>query len=338
MAEPEILFDVDASKILAKLHLGALEACKRWLSEGFFVNTGIKNDNPSATPDNPGKVEFDITNGQYEVGYVTDVNFTFNNAFNRIAEQIAPLAAQLNTSGGESVKLGEADDKPLFSKEINANKEKQRKDRDDKINANVEHVDKKLQDLIKKNQNDLKKAGFEFSNALDEFKKTPSFTKWIADQNKRRAAAKKSKIDPSSITQSTLKRFPELYSRFLNTVKKVLDKDSKTFMQQALKNGNGLDFKNVSEKDRTNAFNGLMSYMKVFIGDKASALKEDQVVMQFVDAKAKDSNSKSLVANYEIIDANFKDVEIQQKQNDADGDHAKFRVCFKIGYSVVVDK
>ena len=337
MAEPEILFDVDASKILAKLHLGALEACKQWRADGFFVNTGIKNDNPSATPDNPGKVEFDITNGQYEVGYVTDVNFTFNNAFNRIAEQIAPLIAQLNVSGGES--LGEDDaDKPLLSKDINANKEKQRQNRNDAVNANIEKIDKQLQDLIKKNRNDLQKAGFEFTNALEEFKKSNAFNKWIVEQNKKRVEAKLNKIDPKTITQSTLKNYPELYNRFLNTVQKMLVKDSKTFMAQARKNGNGLDFDMISEKDKKSAFEGIKSYMQVFVGDKAKDFKEEQVVMQYVNPTAKTSTDKSLVENFEIVDAGSKAVEIQQKNNDADGKSAKLKVCFKIGYSVVVDK
>ena len=98
MAEPEILFDVNASKILAKLHLGALEAVKQWLSEGFFVNTGIKNDNPSAKPDNPGKVEFDLTNGEYEIGYVTSIDFEAHDKLNQLIDKISPIIAKIKTN------------------------------------------------------------------------------------------------------------------------------------------------------------------------------------------------------------------------------------------------
>lgn len=68
------MLTVDASQLVAKLHLAGLQASGK--REGdFIVNTGIKNDSPNASPDNPGKVEFDLTGKKYQVGYVTDVSY-----------------------------------------------------------------------------------------------------------------------------------------------------------------------------------------------------------------------------------------------------------------------
>lgn len=65
--------NLDASEIIAKLHLGGRESSK--LVNIF--NTGILNDNPTATPKNPGKVSFDLTSkdGIYEVGVYSTIEY-----------------------------------------------------------------------------------------------------------------------------------------------------------------------------------------------------------------------------------------------------------------------
>lgn len=77
MANPTPLFDVDASQILAKLHLAGLEPVTLNANQ-FIVNTAIKNDNPKANPNNPGKVTFDLSNpsGEYCVGFVTEIKYS----------------------------------------------------------------------------------------------------------------------------------------------------------------------------------------------------------------------------------------------------------------------
>ena len=71
-----ILFEVDASQILAKLHLAGIQATKIG-PESFIINTGIVNDNPSAKPDKPGNVSFELKNSsvEYEVGYATWIEY-----------------------------------------------------------------------------------------------------------------------------------------------------------------------------------------------------------------------------------------------------------------------
>lgn len=338
MAEPEILFDVDASKILAKLHLGALEACKQWRADGFFVNTGIKNDNPTATPDNPGKVEFDITNGQYEVGYVTDIDFEADSTLNATIEKISPLIAKIKVNPSDLKEAEPANnvdaDKPLLSKDKNAQKQAQRDVRDEKIDSNVDTVYKKIDDLLNKSNKELVKNGFNKQKVIDDFKSTSdSFKKYLAKRNKNAKLKDKTAEDvkPEDVKISELKNNSTVFKDFAEFMIKSLQ-------NAAMKSGNSTSLSNISNSDFTNAFSGLQAYMQVFVGDKAKALKEESVVRQFAPSSAKDSNDKSLVANFEIVPADEKEVELQQKQNEANKDKATMKVCFKIGYSVVIDK
>lgn len=73
-----VLFEIDASKILAKLHLAGIKAGGLLDAKtDFYINTGIIDDDPKATPENPGKVTFDLTNSstEYQLGYVTTVSY-----------------------------------------------------------------------------------------------------------------------------------------------------------------------------------------------------------------------------------------------------------------------
>lgn len=63
------LFDIDASVLLAKLHVAAKDQVKT--NNGMFIiNTGIENPNDSAKPDNLGSVTFNLDNklGEYQLG------------------------------------------------------------------------------------------------------------------------------------------------------------------------------------------------------------------------------------------------------------------------------
>lgn len=75
------LFEVDASKIIAKLHLAGRQPLKIDTGVGeMLANTGIKDDDMNAKPDNPGKVTFDLTNNskEYQVGYVVPIMYHKN--------------------------------------------------------------------------------------------------------------------------------------------------------------------------------------------------------------------------------------------------------------------
>ena len=341
MAEPEILFDVDASKILAKLHLGALEAVKQWLSEGFFVNTGIKNDNPSAKPDNPGKVEFDLTNGEYEIGYVTSIDFEAHDKLNQLIDKISPIIAKIKTNQ----KIGEAEEssnnknvdeenKPLLSKDKNQKKHDERKERDSNINGEIKKAFDLINAEIKKFEKDLVEIGIDPNKQLEDIKKTNDFANLLkkANEEEKKKNPNYEDLTVDKITSyDNILFYPELF-------KKTMEQLVSNIMEAVKKKGSSTSLDNISDKDFKNAFSGLQAYMNVFVGDKANALKEDNVIKQFAPSEAKDSNDKKLVANYEIVPADDKEVELQQKNNEANKDKATMRVCFKIGYSVQIDK
>lgn len=70
------VFDIDAEILLAKLHLAAKE--QTITDQGMFVvNTGIKNSDDNAKPNNIGNVTFDLNNntGEYQLGVAKLFNY-----------------------------------------------------------------------------------------------------------------------------------------------------------------------------------------------------------------------------------------------------------------------
>ena len=99
----DVLFEVDASQIIAKLHLAGIQnSAFPDKATDFIVNTGIKNDDPKLKPDNPGKVSFDLKSpsGEYQVGFVTLIKYHKTYELENILDDIAEIYAK--TAGDES--------------------------------------------------------------------------------------------------------------------------------------------------------------------------------------------------------------------------------------------
>lgn len=94
----DVLFDIDASEILAKLHLAAKQQANV-KSPNFIFNTGIINDSDSATPEKPENVKFNLKNptNLYYVGYVTEFeykqSFDIRNKLNDLEKAQAKIAS-----------------------------------------------------------------------------------------------------------------------------------------------------------------------------------------------------------------------------------------------------
>ena len=277
--EPEILFEVDASKILAKLHLAGLQPCTYDQNKEFIVNTGIKNDDPKAKPDNPGKVEFDLSNsnGEYELGFVTTITYKFfqQAGVRHILQKIDSLASKLAVSQKDKEKS------PLLAKQ---------QDEDQKIVQELKDLlnDKDAQDILKNSKIDYTKFSFD-------------------------------------------------------------SQESTNAVREELKNHiNDLDAKAKEEDDRdkeiarakADAIGVLKTYVNVFAGpERASSINDNEVVMITVAPTVKSSTDKALVANYEIVPISDKDRAAMQKQFEASkGKDAEEKICFKIGYTVQIDK
>lgn len=73
MAAPDAkaMFEIDAGKLLAKLHLAGQEQ----VPNSIVINTAVKDPDSKATPQNPGKVSFDTKTQSYQVAVVKKVTF-----------------------------------------------------------------------------------------------------------------------------------------------------------------------------------------------------------------------------------------------------------------------
>ena len=172
-----LLFDVDASKIIAKLHLAAKKgSALRDGANDFIVNTGIVNDS-DASPEDPGKTRFDIKNpsGTYQIGYITSVKYykpyntdEKNANMQELFSKLEELKSKL-TGKDSSIKASEKDT------------EKDRKE--------FEAAMKTLRDAIKaKNNKDIPDDAT-LLNKDDEFKKLKAE---VDDLSKNTAKADKS--------------------------------------------------------------------------------------------------------------------------------------------------
>lgn len=132
-----VLFEIDAAQILAKLHLAAQSQMKG--QPGFVVNTGILNNSASATPENPGKVTFDLTNksGDYQVGYAIDFQQDSTTPHPKLIKLLDELAAIVSktTKAPVDAKIDKNDEKQKIQLkkdiiEMFANAKKKPKDTD----------------------------------------------------------------------------------------------------------------------------------------------------------------------------------------------------------------
>lgn len=277
--EPEVLFEIDAAKILAKLHLAGLQPCTYDQNKEFIVNTGIKNDDPKAKPENPGKVEFDLGNsqGEYELGFVTSVTYKFHqqSGVRSVLSKIDKLASELAVAEKDKEK------KPILAKQ---------EEEDNKKKQEIKDIldDPAAQDVLKKSKIDYTKFKFDSQEGVNAVRE--ELKKHIND------------LDDESADED-------------DRAKQI-------------------------ERARGDAIGVLKTYLNVFVGpDKVSSVKDDDVVTITVAPAVKSSSDNGLVANYEIQAISDQERAKMQKQFEANPKKdAEEKVCFKIGYTVQIDK
>lgn len=106
MADNMMLFTIDASQIVVKLHYAGLQPIRGDANEnhGFIVNTGIVDYNESNGPDNIGKTRFNLNNssGMYYVGWVRDFSYTTLIDLDNVMTDLLKMQAEM---AGEGKKL-----------------------------------------------------------------------------------------------------------------------------------------------------------------------------------------------------------------------------------------
>lgn len=105
MADKTILFTIDASEIIAKLHYAGLQPVKGDVKSndynGFIVNTGIVDDDPNGSPENIGNARFDLKNStnRYQVGFVRDFSYKMLFSLENIVTDVSKLRSEMLSKG-----------------------------------------------------------------------------------------------------------------------------------------------------------------------------------------------------------------------------------------------
>lgn len=345
MAEPEILFEVDVSQLLAKLHLAGLQPCSYDQNKEFIVNTGIKNDDPKAKPENPGKVQFDLGNsqGQYELGFVTTIGpYPRSTGLGNVVSQITEIIAKLKTSEGDkSEDTSDKDEEIRQNKSLlDKDKDAQKKDGEGDEGAadsavkdpkkaeelkEYEEVLDKINKVIGANEAQLKSSGIDIvkfqKEQLDAIGKSATYKK------------EKGEEPPTEINDILGTHF---FVEFVEALIKMLEEKSKgdESNEDAKKK-----YDDMKQKAQDKAGDQLSKYLTVFVGpEKSSKFNADDLVMIHINEKVKDSKDKTLVRNYEIIPMADKDRELELQKFQTDPANCVEKVCFKTGYTVQIDK
>ena len=345
MAEPEILFEVDASQLLAKLHLAGLQPCSYDQNKEFIVNTGIKNDDSKAKPENPGKVQFDLGNsqGQYELGFVTTIGpYPRSTGLGNVVSQITEIIAKLKTSEGDKSEDTSDEDEEIRKNKslLDKDKDAQKKDREGDEEAadsavkdpkkaeelkEYEEVLDKINKVIGANEAQLKSSGIDIvkfqKEQLDAIGKSATYKN------------EKGEKGPTEIDDILGTHF---FVEFVEALIKMLEEKSKgdESNEDAKKK-----YDDMKQKAQDKAGDQLSKYLTVFVGpEKSSKFNADDLVMIHINEKVKDSKDKTLVRNYEIVPMADKDRELELQKFQTDPANCVEKVCFKTGYTVQIDK
>lgn len=225
-----VLFEVDASQIIAKMHFAGLEATREGYDSGaFFVNTGIKNDNPMGKPNDIGKTRFDLTNktGEYQFGWIKPIVYEYTKGdYSAVAlkddiKTYQSYLASVETSG-------------VLDKQS-----KKEKDKSDAIKKNIQVACKKL---------GLDEPTEYTSDSLDELIKAVDNAKNIKDGDQA-STSNKSFIDMYDDAKAKSFKLLKNYMRFFAGVDNAkFDENQVGVMQVA----NGL--KGPNDKNLVKAF------------------------------------------------------------------------------------
>lgn len=175
--KPKFVFSVNVSKILAKLHLAGRTQAPNYL----IGNTLVKNDNLTSTPENPGKVEFDVKSGKVKKGEVCLVvhDVTFKGQIDVNAD-LKAKALKEEMKKAKSDKSSATDEKKSAT-----DKQKLTDDNSnvDKAQSEIDKADKEVSDVRKKYIARLKEIGL---GKLKDESTDEEISQAIKDENTQR--------------------------------------------------------------------------------------------------------------------------------------------------------
>ena len=321
MAEKTQNIVADMRKVLAKLHLAALNAVIDQMNDDsdkidiainqaihtssiettkeheltrfkkcFIINTGIMNDDPRRNPQDPGKVVFNLDNSSstYELGYVKLVAIQTGLNAENIIQYLEKLAKDYDN-------LAEV-----------------AKNRNDGTNIKKAIVEELVSIDSKKEKKDIK--NYDSEKIIDG---TDSSHSNITDQLNSLLNSDQRKTTVEQITQA---------------IQAANSKNNEVSTYDA-----------IIDEEKRNAANILNGYMNVFVGENNfNKITENDVGAVVVSYNAKDSTYPGLVKNFEIQQiAQGEYTQFMSKYSSSTTEDRKqttlLKVCFRVSYNLNIE-
>lgn len=280
MADFNPIFEIDASKILVKLHLAGRAA----IPNSKVINTGIKNDPDKADPSKPGNTEFEFSKtGEYQLAILKKIEYRIpiELSCNKVIEK---ADKDLQGKGLPSLfdeKAQEEADKEAKEEDKNPDKDKKDKEKD---------IDKEKEKKEADEKTSLTDKDAQKKTEINDSLHIPSFLGYIteADDKDKKEKEKKQK-EINKIYETIIKEL-DSYADF-----KVAGEMKNMF------NDNGYEKKSKPEdfKETWKKFNECLNLenkhrleyqAKVFDDLKGAALKD--LTDYFITFAGKDNQAK----------------------------------------------
>ena len=342
----DTLFEVNAGKLLATLHLAASQA----IPNSIVINSGIENPQSKPNPEKPDKTTFNVNNksGKYQLGLVSSTKkLTYRIQLDPTKDEILTKAydefkkaeekdASKNDAKNESIKkiisfeeylLNEeaenGSDKGLLDKDKDNSKDNKNDDStDDKKDTN----DKSSGDMISEDSESYKKA----QDIIKEYNRYCSKckSKKFVEFKKQLDECQKGKIEKDGKKISALQNFKALDALFQEAIK---EENNERIEEKK---------KNIDEQKKI-ILEDMKKYITTFAGpENASSIKDDNCVLFIADisGKAKDETQfQEYKKDFQIAVPN-KIIEDLEKKHDAifKDDISKY-VEINIGYKTIFE-
>lgn len=345
MGNAKMSFELDAGKILAKLHRGACQTYPKML----FFNTGVTDDAkiaPEAV--DKAKIGFDMEGGEYELGVIIDPELDV-----KLKNEVNPLEdADGEKTGGGDAEKDMAEGVPGKLKAYLDKNKKELAELDDKEwkalydEFKTKHKGEKVpsegefrqsvEAEMKKQFGEEPDSEDEDSNIMDNKNEEPVNEEVEKPKDVR-------KMDPNQNGKDfdTMKAAAEILdpdSERAAEIAKNAPEDAKKAVEQ-----NHDAVKKFMEVNMKNAAVYLQQYMKVFAGkDEAGKIKPEDIEVTYVPEKFADPYKNKKYDNYQIpamTDEEVRQSKIEQLKKDPDAKEFTMKnMCFKIAYSLDIGK
>ena len=344
----KLSFELDAGKILAKLHRGACQTYPKVL----FFNSGITNDAEIAPEEvDDAKINFDMDGDEYELGVIiqeemiVDIELANGVSIFDVAEKLNQYLEKKKKS------IDDMDDKEWttlhgdFCKKAKSDMgiEEFKEEVTEVYNEKYGEEDKKRKEKEEKDADDKEEKGKPSDNKKDEK------TEATDDKNTPITQNPSEKQVNEDITTMDPEQNPENFNDMIDAMTTADDQEF-TRLEKAAKGDaaeavrkNHDTVKKFMEKNMEDAATYLQAYMKTFAGeDEAKNITPDKISVTYVPADKANPYKIKKYEKYQI--PALTDEQVRQQKIKQMKDHPKAtefsykNMCFKIAYKLDIGK